>query len=168
MRHKLMTALMFSVLSSILPTGDVIAQPVIAKLTSFDGALDVLRGGIPLARYAELPAASGDVVHTRDGRATLMLDLLCPGSSRWRLVDTETPRNEWDSPNPGTRMVAFEAVAPASGELRLAALLTPGSTETLDTTVEPRPPADWGTTTPVAIRVGAAAQAGTTRSAVRD
>jgi hypothetical protein len=50
-----------------------------------------------------------------------------PATSRWRTIDTATPRNEWDSANPGTSMVAFEVVAPESGAVRLAVLLTPGS-----------------------------------------
>ncbi len=46
------------------------------------------------------------------------------------ICETATPPNEWDSPNPGTVMVGFEAVAPASGELGLDVLFTPGSVET--------------------------------------
>ena len=43
------------------------------------------------------------------------------------MIDTAKPRNPWDSPNRGTRMVAFECPAPASGELTLVVLATPGS-----------------------------------------
>lgn len=36
---------------------------------------------------------------------------------RWTVVDTATPAAEFDSPNPGTAMLAFEVTAPESGEL---------------------------------------------------
>jgi hypothetical protein len=58
--------------------------------------------------------------------ARLTLAILSPPACTWQIIDTARPRNEWDSPNPGTRMIAFEAVAPASGELTLAVLATPG------------------------------------------
>jgi len=45
----------------------------------------------------------------------------------WQIIDTAKPRNEWDSANPGTRMVAFEAIAPPSGKLTIAVLFTPGT-----------------------------------------
>ena len=47
---------------------------VIAKLTSFEGSVDVVRAGIPLALYPQLPLFSGDILHTRDGRATLVFE----------------------------------------------------------------------------------------------
>jgi hypothetical protein len=46
---------------------------------------------------------------------------------RWQTYETAKPPNEWDSRNPGTVMVGFTAVAPASGVLDLAVLCTPGS-----------------------------------------
>jgi len=45
-------------------------------------------------------------------------------------------------------MIAFEAVAPESGELRLAALLTPGSATSAEAPTGLRPLADWGASTP--------------------
>jgi hypothetical protein len=48
-------------------------------------------------------------------------------TSDWKTIDTAKPRNEWDSANPGTRMVAFEAIAPPSGKLTIAVLFTPGT-----------------------------------------
>jgi hypothetical protein len=45
----------------------------------------------------------------------------------WQIIDTSKPRKEWDSPNRGTRMVAFEIIAPASGKLTFAVLFTAGS-----------------------------------------
>jgi hypothetical protein len=45
----------------------------------------------------------------------------------WKTFETAKTPNEWDSENPGTVMVGFETAAPASGELKLSVLFTPGS-----------------------------------------
>ncbi len=85
-------------------------------------------------------------IELREGSARLYLQILAPGDLVWKTVDTATPREEWDSPNPGTVMVAFEAIAPDSGELTLSVLATPGSCETsLRETLELRPLDDWPT-----------------------
>jgi hypothetical protein len=57
----------------------------------------------------------------------LKLAIIVPKASAWTRIETEKPRHEWDSPNPDTRMVAFEAIAPESGELALTVVATPGS-----------------------------------------
>jgi len=77
------------------------------------------------------------------GDARLTMTILAPESITWTTVDTATPRNEWDSPNRGTRMIAFEAVAPASGELVLAVLAQPGE-EPTKRPVELVPLEKWG------------------------
>jgi hypothetical protein len=71
-------------------------------------------------------ALDGASVVLRQQDARLALKILSPRAANWRTIDTAKPRNEWDSPNRGTRMVAFEAVAPESGELTLAVRATPG------------------------------------------
>jgi hypothetical protein len=76
---------------------------------------------------AETDVIGGSSIQLRGKEASLELAILAPSSSAWRLIDTARPRNPWDSPNVGTRMVAFEAVAPQSGRLTLAVLATPGS-----------------------------------------
>jgi len=63
----------------------------------------------------------------QQGEAVLRLRILLPAEGAWALSDTAQPKNEWDSPNPGTVMTAFQAVAPDSGPLDLAVVLTPGS-----------------------------------------
>ncbi len=65
------------------------------------------------------------VLHQGDQR--LMLTLVAPQAVEWNEIDTAKPRHEWDTPNPGTRMVMFEATAPTSGKLTLAVVATPGS-----------------------------------------
>jgi hypothetical protein len=75
----------------------------------------------------------------------LTLTIIAPGKAAWNQIDTATPRHEWDSPNPGTRMVAFETRAPKSGQLTLAVVATPGTCRAplaLKAKIEPLE--DWG------------------------
>ncbi len=75
--------------------------------------------------------------------ARMTVTRLAPDQTAWTVIDTETPRNEWDSRNRGTRMLAFEAVAPDSGELTLAVLFTPGSCETRSVPAALTSPLEW-------------------------
>lgn len=80
----------------------------------------------------------------RQGAARLSLSLLAPGDVTWQIINTAKPRNEWDSPNRGTCMAAFEAVAPESGQLTFAVLATPGSCkESVQGELEIKPLEDW-------------------------
>ncbi len=56
-----------------------------------------------------------------------MMTIVSPPSGSWKIINTAKPRKEWDSPNQGTRMIAFEAIAPNSGELTLAVIARPGT-----------------------------------------
>lgn len=71
--------------------------------------------------------SDGATIELRQRDASLTLHILSPQATAWQTIDTAKPRNAWDSPNQGTRMIAFEAVAPPSGKLTLAVLATPGS-----------------------------------------
>ena len=85
------------------------------------------------------------VIDLRQGEAKLTLSILSPPGTAWQTIDTAKPRNEWDSPNRGTRMVAFESVAPQSGELTIAVLATPGSsTDSEKRNLQVRPLESWG------------------------
>jgi hypothetical protein len=84
-------------------------------------------------------------IKLRSGNARLQLTRIAPESAKWQTIDTAKPRNEWDSPNRGTRMVAFEAVAPDSGILTFAVLATPGtSTDSVRESLKIQPLASWG------------------------
>jgi len=75
----------------------------------------------------------------------LMLTLLAPERTVWNQIDTAKPRHEWDSPNPGTRMITFEARAPQSGELTLAVVATPGTCrKPIAAKAKLEPLEDWG------------------------
>ena len=82
--------------------------------------------------------------------AQLMLTIQWPQAAVWQVIDTAKPRNEWDSPNRGTRMVAFEAIAPASGQMTLAVIATPGTCkDSVTSRLELRPLQEWKDASPV-------------------
>jgi hypothetical protein len=122
---------------ALLPSGAVLVQDELAGLKPGSR----VRWG--MITRADPGDPTGSVLTLHDGDARLRLELLAPPEPRWQIIDTETPRREWDSPNPGTRMVALVAVAPASGALRLAVLLTPGSAGPAPEPAELRPLGEW-------------------------
>jgi hypothetical protein len=65
------------------------------------------------------------VLHQRNERLTLTA--VAPAKVNWAELDTAKSRHEWDSPNPGTSMMAFEIRAPESGSVSIAVVATPGS-----------------------------------------
>jgi hypothetical protein len=91
------------------------------------------------------PGAAGErSLVLRQGDASFRLQILLPAEAVWALTDTAKPKNEWDSPNPGTVMTAFQAVAPDSGVLDLAVVLTPGSRQpTPPDKINLEAPLDW-------------------------
>jgi hypothetical protein len=123
---------------ALLPSGAVLVQDEISGLPP--GRL--VRWG--MVTRARTSGASGSGLTLVEGEKELRMEILAPGDTHWQVVGTGTARHEWDSPNPGTRMIAFEAVAPESGELLLAALLTPGRAGTDAAPLEIRPLDDWG------------------------
>jgi hypothetical protein len=118
---------------ALLPSGEVLIQDSLTGLAPGS----VVRWG--MITRAEPGETGGAVLPlTMDG-AELTLRLLSPDAS-WEVFQTDPPPNEWDSPNPGTRMVGFRAEAPESGNLELAVLATPGScTDSLAGTLERMP-----------------------------
>jgi hypothetical protein len=119
------------------PRGEVLIQDELRGLTPGRsvrwGMITPAEAGEPGDKTMEL---------SQDGKR-ITLRLLSPVAAHWRIVDTATPREEWDSPNPGTRMVAFEALAPADGMLTLAVLASPMPDERgTDGPVEPLQPLD--------------------------
>ncbi len=108
---------------ALLPSREVLIQD---HLTGLEPGSRVRWGMITPGTPTEAGEAGIDL---EQGDARLRLAILVPQAAAWQIIDTATPPNEWDSPNPGTSMVAFEAIAPESGELTLAVLATPGSCE---------------------------------------
>ena len=123
---------------ALLPSREVLIQDDLAGLKP--GAT-VRWGMITPGRIDAEDAAS---ITLRQDDATLTLKILSPSDVTWREIDTATPRHEWDSPNRGTRMVAFDSVVPPSGELTIVVLATPGScTDSVADDLQIRPLANW-------------------------
>jgi len=124
---------------AMLPSGEVLIQD---HLTGLKPGASVRWGFVTKGKPDSLEGAS---VTLRDGKASLLASRLGPAETEWETYETEKPRNEWDSPNKGTRMLGFKATAPASGELTLAVVLTPGSrlAQSQIDTIKLRNPETW-------------------------
>ena len=96
-----------------------------------DDALKGLKPGATV-RWGMVTKAQADTSQAgplllQEAGKRLQLTPLHNSATAWRTYETAKTPNEWDSENPGTVMVGFEAVAPASGELTFSVLFTPGS-----------------------------------------
>jgi hypothetical protein len=124
---------------ALLPDGNVLVRD---RLRDLKPASRIRWGMVTRAAPAD---PGGRSIQLRQSGASLTLTVLDPVGSAWALYDTATPKNEWDSPNPGTVMVGFEFTAPASGALDLAVLITPGSRQpTPEDRLPLDPPLEWG------------------------
>ncbi|MCS7470085.1 heparinase II/III family protein [Stieleria sp. ICT_E10.1] len=106
---------------ALLPSREVVIQDELDGLTPGSR----VRWGMITPSQVESPTGATLQLTQHDRR--LQLTIVEPRGATWSIVNTEQPRHEWDSPNPGTQMVAYEVEAPASGELRLVVVATPGS-----------------------------------------
>jgi hypothetical protein len=123
---------------AMLPTGEVLIQD---QLTGLKPDSRVRWGMITTGAPSDLDK-NPLVLHQNGEKLTLTI--IEPGKAAWAQIDTAKPPHEWDSPNPGTRMVAFEARAPKSGQLTLAVVATPGTCHTpLASKAKIEPLEDW-------------------------
>jgi hypothetical protein len=84
------------------------------------------------------------VVLLQAGKSLRMTHLSQNNSASFKLIDTEKPRNEWDSPNRGSCMVALEGTASADGTLTFSVLITPDSClQSVGNTWKPLPLKSW-------------------------
>lgn len=94
---------------------------------------DELEGVEPGAeiRWAMLTPADPDALGEKDlllKQRGQTLRLLQPGEgSHWSVVPTDPPPSEWDSPNPGTRLVALFQTVPEDGRITFTVIAAPGS-----------------------------------------
>lgn len=109
---------------ALLPSRCVLIQD---ELTGLRPGVKVRWGMITPGKPVE--TGRRDIRMEQSGK-TLNLSILSPADAAWETYDSATPRNEWDSPNRGTVMMQFEAVAPADGSLKLTVLAVPGSAVT--------------------------------------
>jgi hypothetical protein len=70
--------------------------------------------------------AQGADMLLKDGEKSLAVRAAAPSPVAWAVSDLSKPPNEWDVANKGSRMISFESVAPASGEVHLSVMLVPG------------------------------------------
>jgi hypothetical protein len=106
---------------ALLPSREVVIQDELDGLTP---GSRVRWGMITPSRVDSQTAATLQLTQENQ---QLKLTIVEPPGATWSIVNTEQPRHEWDSPNPGTQMVAFEVEAPSTGQLRVVVVATPGS-----------------------------------------
>ena len=107
---------------ALLPSGEIIIQDELIGLKP--GSL-VRWGMITPGKPGPL---DGQRIQLHQGTASIALTIQSQDiTPTWQVINTAKPRNAWDSPNPGTRMVGFSAMASESRNLTFAVLVTPGS-----------------------------------------
>jgi Heparinase II/III-like protein len=106
---------------ALLPTHEVLIQDDLLGL----GPGSRVRWGMVTTGTPDDLGKNTCVLHQNGQQLTLTL--LAPEKTVSSQIDTAEPRHEWDSPNPGTRMIVFETRAPKSGQLTIAVVATPGS-----------------------------------------
>ncbi len=123
---------------AVLPSGQVLVRD---RLTGLKPGASV-RWGMVTPGTPVQPGTS--TLELQQDDATLTMQILAPSDGAWELIDTAEPPNEWDSPNRGTVMAAFHAIAPESGVLDLTVVMTPGSRDPLPQDRIPATnPLDW-------------------------
>ena len=125
---------------ALLPSGEVLIQDELSGLKQGSR----VRWGMVTPGTPDKP--DGPRIRLQQEDASMSMIIVAPGKTAgWQIIDSSKPRNEWDSPNRGTRTVAFEAIAPASGRLILIVLCTPGSCQnSVAGALTIRPLEKWG------------------------
>ena len=77
----------------------------------------------------------------QQGDKQLLLSVIAPGQTGLELFEIETPPQEYDAPNKGTRMIGFQVVCSPSTRSTLTVLLIPGGA--VEELPEIRPLAEW-------------------------
>jgi len=112
--------------SKVIRTGTLLANGTYRLTDTLEG----LRPGVTV-RWGMVTRAkpgaerTGTLTLNESGKR-LRLSTLHDPATVWKTYETARPANEWDSPNPGSVMVGFEAAAPDSGALTFSVLFTPG------------------------------------------
>jgi hypothetical protein len=116
---------------ALLPSNEVLLQDELKGLA--EGS--IVRWG--MITPAKVNTATPSTLLLQQDGQQLTLTIVEPKGAIWSVINTQTPRHEWDSPNPGTSMVAFEAASPPSGDMRMVVIATPGSCKTPSGTRRP-------------------------------
>jgi hypothetical protein len=124
---------------ALLPTHEVLIQDELSGLRSGSR----VRWGMVTTGTPNDLGKNRCILHQNGQRLTLTL--LAPEKTISSQIDTAKPRHDWDSPNPGTRMIAFEMRAPKSGQLTIVVVATPGTCRApISTQLKVEPLATWG------------------------
>ncbi|MAT71026.1 MAG: hypothetical protein CMJ58_16050 [Planctomycetaceae bacterium] len=107
----------------LLPNGEVLIQDELTGLKPGS------RVRWAMATRGTPDATGADVAVLSQGDKRLTLTARAPAGATWQEVDISQPVHEWDSPNPGVRLMVLEQQAPADGKLTFAVIATPGSCE---------------------------------------
>jgi hypothetical protein len=106
---------------ALLPSGQAIIRD------EFSGLKPGSRVRWAMISRGEPTGLGTDRVVLNQENQTLALAAISKHSAVWQAIDISTPKNEFDSPNPGTRLLTLEATAPPTGNLTITVLATPGS-----------------------------------------
>lgn len=113
--------------SKVVRTGTLLASGAYRLTDTLEGLRPgaAVRWGM-VTHATPGPERTGTLTLSEAGKR-LRLSALHDPATVWKTYETARPPNDWDSPNKGTVMVGFEAVAPASGALTFSVLFTPGT-----------------------------------------
>jgi len=111
--------------SRIIRSGRLLPSGEFQITDSIDGLKPGAKVRWGMVTRANIETTDTPVITLTDKGKTLKLTLRHDATARWQIIDASKPRNEWDSPNKGCKMIAFESIAPESGKLNLDVLITP-------------------------------------------
>lgn len=123
---------------ALLPSGSVLLRD---HLSGLRPGAEVRWGMVTRAKADK--AGQPDIILSETNK-TLVLSIHGLDGPKWEVIDISDALNPWDSPNHGTSMVAFTAIAPQSGELDITVVIRPGDREaTVLEATHLAPPQDW-------------------------
>ncbi len=125
---------------ALLPSNEVLIQD---ELTGLKPSSTVRWGMITPANPGK--AENPIIKLQQNGKSLVLTKKSTAHPAKWEIINTSKPRNEWDSLNRGTCMVALNETAPEDGNLTITVLLTPGSCkESVREELEVKPLKSWG------------------------
>lgn len=73
--------------------------------------------------------AEGAMLTLKHGNKSMNIRIAVPDQLQWNIIPVKQLMNKVDSYNPDAKMLCFEAVAPADGNLNFEVIFTPGSVQ---------------------------------------
>ena len=78
---------------------------------------------------ASVAIAEGAMLTLKHGNKSMNIRIAVPDQLQWNIIPVKQLMNKVDSYNPDAKMLCFEAVAPADGNLNFEVIFTPGSVQ---------------------------------------